>query len=136
MNAPIPLIFFGAISLGGSLYLYLETRRRLRRYWGRSCTGRAWMKQFPAAEADDVRRFLLLFVGSFGFSRKRALQFTPTDRVLDIYRALNPLNGMPDALELETLARRVQTTYGLDLVRIWREDITLGEVFANANAAV
>jgi len=75
-------------------------------------------------------------VGSFGFPRKRALQFAPNDRLLDIYRALYPLKNMPDALELETFAKRVEATYDLDLVRIWREDITLGEVFAKTTAAV
>ncbi|TLY90399.1 MAG: hypothetical protein E6K40_17245 [Gammaproteobacteria bacterium] len=108
----------------------------MKRYWERSCAGRAWLKEFPTAQSDDVRSFLVLFVGSFGFPRKRALQFAPNDRLLDIYRALYPLKNMPDALELETFAKRVEATYGLDLVRIWREDITLGEVFAKTTAAV
>ena len=60
----------------------------MKRYWERSCAGRAWLKEFPTAQSDEVRSFLVLFVGSFGFPRKRALQFAPNDRLLDIYRAL------------------------------------------------
>ena len=70
-------------------------------YWERSCTGRAWLNEFPMAQSEDIRTFLSLFVSSFGFPRTRALQFAPNDQPLEIYRALNPLKGMPDALELE-----------------------------------
>ena len=136
LTTPVPLVLLCAVWLGGSIYLFIATRRRMKRYWERSCAGRAWLKEFPTAQSDDVRSFLVLFVGSFGFPRKRALQFAPNDRLLDIYRALYPLKNMPDALELETFAKRVEATYDLDLVRIWREDITLGEVFAKTTAAV
>jgi len=76
------LVAFFAVALGASIYLFVGTRRRLKRYWERSCTGRAWLKEFPTSQSGEVRRFLFLFVDSFGFSRKRALQFAPTDRPL------------------------------------------------------
>ena len=136
MTAPVPFVVFVAVTLGASIYLSVAKRRRLKRYWARSCTGRAWLNEFPAAQSDAVRRFLYLFVDSFGFSRKRALQFVPGDRPLAVYRALYPLKSMPDALEFEAFAKGVEATYGLNLIRIWREDITLGEVFAKTTAAV
>lgn len=135
MNAAVFLAVFLAIVLGASICHAVATRRRLRRYWERSCIGRAWLNDFPSAKADDVRNFLYLFVDSFALSRKRALQFAPADPPLEIYRAIYPSKNMPDALELETFAKRLGRTYGLELTRIWREDITLGEVFAKAAAA-
>jgi len=43
---------------------------------------------------------------------------------------------MPDTHELETFAKRLESRYGFELARIWREDITLGDVFAKTTAAV
>jgi hypothetical protein len=135
MNTAVSVAVFLAIVLGASIYLAVATRRRLKRYWERSCTGGAWLNEFPSARPDDVCKFLYLFVDSFALSRKRALQFAPTDRPLEIYRAIYPSKNMPDALELETFAKRLGRTYGPALTRIWREDITLGEVFAKTAAA-
>jgi hypothetical protein len=91
--------------------------------------GRAWKRTFPDASAREIRQFLHLFTSAFGFKAQRALVFAPTDRILDIYRAANPLRGMPDALELETFARDLDKRFGFDLYSAWRENLTLGEVF-------
>ena len=132
------LIVVCAVALVAGLAFYptLTTRLRMRDYWQRSCTGRAWVERFPTARSDDIRRFLHLFVDAFAFPRPRALYFAPTDQIMTIYRTLYPLKDMPDALEVETLARRLKTAYGVDLASIWREDITLGDVFAQVSAAV
>jgi propanediol dehydratase small subunit len=106
--------------------------RTIKTYWERSCTGRAWKRAFPRASKGEIRIFLYLFVDAFAFPRTRALQFAPTDRVLSVYRALYPIKGWPDALELETFALRVEKTYGVDLRSIWREDLTMGEIFKNS----
>jgi propanediol dehydratase small subunit len=104
--------------------------RTIQEYWQRSCMGRAWKRTFPQASKDDIRQFLRVFVDAFGFPKSRALQFAPTDRVLTVYRGLYPLKGWPDALELETLALRLERSYALDLRKIWREELTLGEIFS------
>jgi propanediol dehydratase small subunit len=104
--------------------------RTIREYWQRSCMGRAWKGTFPRSSTEEIRQFLHLFVDAFAFPRHRALQFAPTDRVLNIYTALYPLKGWPDALELETFALRLERRYALDLRKIWREDLTLGEIFS------
>jgi propanediol dehydratase small subunit len=103
--------------------------RTIKTYWERSCTGRAWKRAFPRASKGEIRNFLFLFVDAFAFPRKRALQFAPTDKVLSVYRALYPIKGWPDALELETFALRVEKTYGVELRSIWRDDLTVGEIF-------
>jgi len=54
---------------------------------------------------------------------------------MTIYRTVYPLKNMPDALELETLVRDARASYGLDLMPIWRDDITLGEIFAKVSAS-
>jgi propanediol dehydratase small subunit len=108
--------------------------RTIKEYWQRSCMGRAWKRTFPQSSADEIRQFLYMFVDAFAFPRRRALQFAPTDRVLNIYSALYPLKGWPDALELETLALRLEGRYDLGLRKIWREDLTLGEIFSRVAA--
>ncbi len=104
--------------------------RTIKEYWQRSCTGRAWKRTFPHASKVEIRRFLHTFVEAFAFPKRKALQFAPTDRVLAIYQALYPLKGFPDALELETFALRLEGRYSLDLRKIWREDLTLAEIFS------
>jgi propanediol dehydratase small subunit len=104
--------------------------RTIQQYWRRSCMGRAWKRAFPRASKDEIRQFLYMFVDAFAFPHRRALQFAPTDCVLAVYRGLYPLKGWPDALELETLLLRLEGRYALDLRKIWRDDLTLGEIFS------
>jgi hypothetical protein len=101
----------------------------LREYWARSCSGRAWKRAFPGASKGEIRAFLHLFVDAFAFPRNRALQFLPSDRVLAVYRALYPSSELPDALEVETLAKQLSRTYRVSLGELWGEELTLGQLF-------
>jgi propanediol dehydratase small subunit len=109
--------------------MFVTHPRTIRTCWDRACTGRAWKRAFPRASKAETRNFLYVFVDAFAFPRKRALQFAPTDQVLSVYRALYPIKGWPDALELETFALRVEKTYGVEFRSIWRDDLTMGEIF-------
>jgi len=40
-----------------------------------------------------------------------------------------PHQWMPDALEFETLERDLRQKYSVELGKIWRDDITLGDLF-------
>ena|SRR2546425_4996131 len=102
----------------------------LRLYLTRSCQGRSWRRAFPEASAVDVRAFLSMVTTSFGFRPAQGLSLSPTDALLAIYRACYPVLGWPDALELETFARKLRATYGLGLTRAQAEHLTLGEIFA------
>lgn len=104
--------------------------RTIRAYWHRSCTGRAWTRTFPQASKGEIRKFLYLFVEAFAFPPRRALQFAPTDRVFTVYRSLYPIKNWPDALELETFSLRLEKAYRMDLRAMWRENLTLGEIFS------
>ena len=110
--------------------------RTIGTYWQRSCAGLSWKRTFPDASKHQVREFLFEFVDSFAFARSRALVFSTTDRLQDIYRALYPIKGWPDALELESFAIRLQERYNIDLGSIWRDNLTLGELFARTRSAV
>jgi hypothetical protein len=122
------------IVAGAFVYIALRqrntSRRALAEFWGRQCNGRAWLRAFPSASADDIRRFLNLFVEAFAFPRDRALRFSPSDRVMAVYRSLYPDRGWPDDMELETFARSVERTYALRMSGVWREDMTLGDIFS------
>jgi propanediol dehydratase small subunit len=100
-----------------------------KRYRERSCQGRLWRREFPAAPKTEIREFLTLFVKGFAFRESDKLKFHPSDELLQIYRALYPSKWQADALELETFSKLIKSRYGVDLSSIWREDLTLGQVF-------
>lgn len=107
----------------------IKRRRLLRTYWDRVCAGKDWRHAFPDAGKDDIRKYLQIFVDAFAFRNSRRLQFRPSDKIIDVYRACYPVKGWPDSLELETFAMMVEKTYHLDLTKVWNPEMTLGEVF-------
>lgn len=100
----------------------------------RNCQGKGWRRAFPTASKHTIREFLTLFVDAFAFSNNERLKLSPDDSIFQIYRALYPIKGFPDALELETLAKDLEIKYGLKLESIWHEKLTLGELFASVLA--
>jgi len=100
----------------------------------RSCQGRGWRQAFPTAPKREIRVFLTVFVEAFAFDESEKLKIGPEDGILHIYRLLYPHRWMPDALEVETLAKEMERRYGISLGEIWREDLTLGELFAHTRA--
>lgn len=108
-----------------------EERRRLRKkYWWRMCTGLQWRERFPEAPKEDIREFLREFTEAFGFGKKRALKFAPDDKIGEIYRTRYPTAGLPDRLEMVDFALMLERRYGVDMTGRWREDVTLGDIFA------
>ena len=129
MNTFVAIACIVLVVLLVSLPTELRIRKALQNYWSRSCTGKSWKHQFPKASKKDIRNFLFLFVDAFAFSRKKKLHFEPDDKVLEIYHSLYPSKWIADAMELETLSLDLKRTYRIDLSSIWRDDITLGEIF-------
>lgn len=107
-----------------------ERRRRLALIWARPCTGRDWKRQFPESPKEEMRKFLTLLTKAFGFDEGKRLKFNPDDRIMDVYRALYPSGGWPDAMELETFAVNFDKTYNLDTTNVAWSEITLGQLFA------
>lgn len=99
-------------------------------YGQRSCQGAAWRRAFPTAAKQDLRDFLEIFVNAFAFRSSSRLNFSPDDSLLTIYRVLYPSRWTPDALELETLAQKVETRYNVQFATLWHDRLTLGELFA------
>jgi propanediol dehydratase small subunit len=104
-----------------------ETLRYSVRY--RPWQGRAWRSTFPTASRKDIRDFLSVFASSFSFRESERLHFRPDDDVLGIYRAEHPTRRLPDAQELDTLAKALRERYGLMLDEIWHDGLTLGGLF-------
>lgn len=129
-------IFISFVLVAGTFAAVIREKKRheaLAIYWARTCTGRLWKRRFPAASKREIRVFLDLFVDAFMFRPKHRLSFSPDDQVMDIYRALYPPDwSLADALECETFVLKLKKIYGLDLVPLWRADMTLGDVFALA----
>lgn len=101
-------------------------------YRTRSCQGQLWKDTFPNASNDEIRLFLVMFTDAFAFSEKEKLKFSPNDSILQIYRALYPSEWQPDAFEVETLAGEFESKYGVNFGSIWREDLSLGELFEHS----
>lgn len=120
------------VSIGWIIGLLFERKRRkmLQRFWKRSCTGVLWRRRFPSVQKQAIREFLDAFVDSFGFNAQKKLKFTPDDKIVDIYNALYPYKGLPDALEIAMLAINLEKRYGFDGAKVENNDITLGQLFA------
>jgi len=102
---------------------------RFRAYYERSCTGRAWMRRFPAAEKEEIRAFLGIFIDAFDLDQKKKLAFSPDDRVIDIYRTMYPKNSLIDDMECERLVIECEEHYGIDITKHCSENATLGDIF-------
>jgi propanediol dehydratase small subunit len=122
--------FAGAIGVA----FELMRRRRLAPIFDRSCAGRHWHRAFPKAPKSDIREFLKLFMDAFALPRKHHLAVRPDDRILDLYHAVAPRWQSVDSLELETFSRLLEHRYGLRLNSIWRDDLTLGDVFGRTKS--
>lgn len=53
---------------------------------------------------------------------------------MDIYRAINPKWLGVDSMEVEIFAQLLERQYEVELESIWRDDLTLGEVFGRTRA--
>lgn len=95
----------------------------------RTWQGRGWNRHFPQTPIKEIRVFLLFFVKAFAFSDDAKLKLNPDDKILEIYKTLYPSQWIPDALEFETLERDLRQKYSVELEKIWREDLTLGDLF-------
>ena len=89
------------VSLVFVIGLAILERRRLGRYWLRSCSGAEWRRCFPDASKEEIRSFLQAFVDAFGFRSTNRLAFKPGDMVLDVYRTVYPGWAVVDAMEFK-----------------------------------
>lgn len=101
----------------------------------RSCQGRVWRRAFPGASKDEIRQFLSSFTESFAFNDREKLKLNPNDQLLDIYRALYPHKWQADAMEFETLSDDLQSKYGVNFSSVWRDGLTLGQLFEQVQQA-
>ncbi|MBI5385664.1 MAG: hypothetical protein HZA90_13380 [Verrucomicrobia bacterium] len=132
---PIVLLLIAGVS--GGVVGHMNRSRSLRPYWQRVCMGIRWRRRFPDSSKNEIREFLNIFVDAFLFRRTRRSRFSPDDRVLDVYRALYPPGDrLADSCELETLVLRLEKRYDIDLHALWREGISLGELYEHTRARV
>lgn len=129
MNTPGSLLVIAVLACLLTLLVESQRRRALQRFWDRRCMGIRWRRRFPDSPKTELREFLTIFVDAFCFDLKRRTCFSPNDRVMDVYRAEYPAGGLPDCMELEKLGVSLKKRYGVDLTTVWREDITLGELY-------
>jgi hypothetical protein len=129
----IPILLFTSVGVVGGVIAQMQVQKALHPFWQRACTGIRWRRRFPVAPKSEIREFLDIFVDAFAFRRRRRCCFLPEDRVMDVYSALYPPGSLADNLELESFCRRIKERYGLDLASSWREDMTLGDIYAQTH---
>lgn len=135
MTAGIPILVLVIVILL-ALPGWVAAHRAFGRIRLRPCAGRLWLRAFPG-RTTDVRRFLRLFDDAFMVGRRHFLKLRPDDALLDVYRAIYPpspwcVSG--DCCEFEVLERLLKREYGLALASIWRDDLTLRELFGVVSA--
>jgi len=111
------------------IYIFLMRQKNFKKYWLRPCTGRKWKQEFPNASKHEIRRFLTIFIDAFGFKPKQRLKFLPSDKVMDIYRAIYFDRGLPDAMELESFVQLIEYEYNIDMFKLFNKELTLGKIF-------
>ena len=121
------VVLAGALATG--LMAEIRSRRALRTYWERPCTGIRWRRRFPETPKQQIREFLDQFIEAFGFHDCRRLCFRPEDKVMDVYRSTHPPGDIVDSMELAFFCRPFRDHYGVDVEASWREEITLGEIY-------
>lgn len=129
MNTLFLWLAIVSIALVLTLIVAMARRRNLRRFWNRGCAGIRWRRRFPDDAKADIRAFLTVFVDAFGYDHKRRTCFSPDDRVMQIYHAMYPPGSLGDDMELEQLGMAMEERYGMDFTAVWRDDITLGELY-------
>ncbi|MCP4374161.1 MAG: hypothetical protein GY797_39570 [Deltaproteobacteria bacterium] len=117
MNILIRIAIFILIAYVISIPVEAKRKKRLNKYWSRSCMGKQWKKRFPTAVNEDIRSRLEDFVDCFAFKRNKKLKFEPDDKVMDIYHTvyLEDKLHLGDMLELESFAVDLEKKYGIDL---------------------
>jgi hypothetical protein len=109
---------------------------RVRKLLDRPCAGIRWVRRFPDAPKAEIRAFLHRFAEAFAFEERDACKFTPDEQIAAIYSArYDPLFMFDDRMEYESLADTLKRHYAIDLHAVWRDDITLGELFTLALAS-
>jgi hypothetical protein len=134
MNTNGSLLWMALIAAVLIVPVELRRRRAMQRFWDRHCMGIRWRRRFPDAPKAELREFLTIFVDTFGYKHKRRTCFSPDDCVMDVYRAEYPSGSLADCMELETLGLSLEERYGIDFTALWRDDITLGELFEHSRA--
>ena len=126
----LPAVLIGVPAIAVGILSERRRRKALQHYWQRVCRGALWRRRFPDSPKSEIREFFDVFLDAFAFSAPRRLCFSPDDKVLEVYHALYPPgDALADCLELETFSAELRKHY-IDLVSLWRDDLTLGELYA------
>ncbi len=129
------LIGLLAVGVGWGLFVEMQTHRALSPFWRRGDQTRRWLERFPATDAADSEAYHHLLADAFDFSVEQVNCLQPDDRLMEVYRAKYPRGSLGDCLELERLGMALTERHGVDLLSIWQNDITLGEVFEQTRNA-
>lgn len=119
-----------AISVAHALIGAAIARRAYSQFTSRNSTVDEWRRAFPGVAESKWEEFLSAFVNAFVLDRADAQKFRPDDKLLAIYRAKYPPRwSFADCMEIENLSIEIERRYGLDIMPMFGESLTLGEIF-------
>ena len=124
------LLVILTLSISFATAVEFAERARLRKLLDRVDTEAIWRDCFPEVPADEIRSFLVLFAESFAIDPTYCFKFAPDDQPSAIYEARYvPHLTVDDHCEFESLTDALASRHRIDLQAVWRDDITLGELF-------
>lgn len=124
-----------AIVATATLIGHWQVRRRWQPVLSRPCQGRAWRRAFEGRSKHEIRTALALVADAFVLAPRDRLRLRPDDQLMTLYRMNNPHHWTPDALEFEALHGEVLKRHGVDLVPLWHDGFTVGDVLLALPAA-
>lgn len=84
-----------------------------------------WAAEFPSA-MPTVEQVLTIFSDAFLLNRRYRFHFRPEDTVADVYKGTT--GPIADEMQLETLVRDIDESFGVDLVDSFTENTTLRDI--------
>jgi hypothetical protein len=121
MSTSSLLLLFGIAAIFGWGIIFDGNLPKV--YYARQCQGRDWRRTFPSSTKKEILEFLSLFASAFALDEHKKLEFSPEDKITEIYRAQYPGRFQPEAMEFETLARDLELHYNLKLAAVWKEGL-------------
>ena len=111
-------------------YVYHAMHWRRKRRWKRGFLARkdsqvGWQSRFPDA-MPLVEKVLAIFCVAYLFNERDKYRFRPDDRVMQIYK--HTTGPIADEMQLETFSLHIRDEFGVDLLDIFDENTTLGDV--------
>ena len=106
--AMMQTVIIVAVVAGVAAYVFWGWRPSRQYVLGRAADEGRWTDLYSGEELGEAKEALNAITSAFLLRTEDAARLRPDDRLMDIYRAAYPVRDTPDALEFETLWKRMK----------------------------